>query len=111
MSPEYIMGGELDARADLFSLGGVLYTLASGKSPFDGVNSFAVFTQVCEHHPPPVRELRSDVPAWFDELVMSLLAKSRDDRPATADEVVQRVRRAESAPIQQKTGWKRWLGL
>jgi HD-like signal output (HDOD) protein/predicted Ser/Thr protein kinase len=113
MAPEQVHGLPLDPRADLFSLGSVLYTLAAGECPFDSATTFGVLTKVCEHAPPPLTDKRPDVPAWFGELVARLLAKSRDDRPESAADVARLIRLTRE-PISDKPkagGWKRWLGL
>src|SRR5262249_43419978 len=57
MAPEQALGGPIDHRADLFSLGSVLYALCTGREPFAGSTPLAVLRQVSETPPPPIREL------------------------------------------------------
>ncbi len=75
MSPEQARGEMVDARADLFSLGSVLYLLCTGQPAFRGPNTMAVLRRVCEETPTPIRQVNPQVPAWLDAIVMKLLAK------------------------------------
>lgn len=84
VSPEQARGKDLDPRSDLFSMGVVLYRLSTKKMPFDGEDTLALLTALAVDTPKPMREHNPEVPAEFDELVMKLLAKCPDDRPATA---------------------------
>jgi serine/threonine protein kinase len=88
MSPEQATGQAVDARADLFSLGSVLYLLCTGREPFQGESPLAVLHQVCEANPTPVRELNPTVPEWLAELIERLHAKEPDERLASASEVL-----------------------
>ena len=89
MAPEQAEGKALDERCDLFSLGCVLYELASGERPFVGATSVAVLKAVIQQDPVPLEKRNSNLPPAFSALVMKLLAKKPDDRPATATAVVQ----------------------
>jgi HD-like signal output (HDOD) protein len=80
MAPEQACGQELDSRADLFSLGSVLYTLATGIPPFDAASMVAVMRSVCEETPRPIRELNPKIPKWFTEIVDRLQAKNPGER-------------------------------
>ena len=84
ISPEQARGKDLDSRSDLFSLGVVLYRLSTKKFPFDGPDTLALLTALAVDTPKPIHELNPEAPAAFDELVMKLLAKCPDDRPASA---------------------------
>jgi serine/threonine protein kinase len=98
MAPEQAHDQAVDGRADLFSLGAVLYHLLTGRPPFGGENTLAVLRAVAEDQPPPPRELDPAVPAALSDLVMRLLAKRPDDRPGSAREVVKALRAIEGAP-------------
>jgi eukaryotic-like serine/threonine-protein kinase len=110
MAPEQVRGQTIDPRTDLFSLGSVLYALATGVVPFDARTTYTVLTNVCEHDPPPLRSHRSEVPAWFDQLVMKLLEKGPDDRFASAGDALRVIQQAQQTG-EKKGGWKKWLGL
>ncbi|MCA9169055.1 MAG: protein kinase, partial [Planctomycetales bacterium] len=89
MSPEQALGKPLDHRSDLFSLGSVLYTMATGSPPFQSDEVRTVLTKICDEPSPDVTERQTSVPAWLAELIDWCHAKSPDDRPQTA-EVVER---------------------
>ncbi|MGW8849797.1 protein kinase domain-containing protein [Streptomyces xiamenensis] len=92
MSPEQVEGGTVDARSDLYAFGCVLYALATGRPPFHGASLYQLLRQQMESDPPPPSELRPELPAEWDELIMTLLAKDPDDRPDSASEVAERLR-------------------
>jgi hypothetical protein len=89
MAPEQARGEKVDARADLFSLGCVLYRLCTGEAPFMGETTMAVLLSLATEHPRPVRQLNPDVPAALSDLVMRLLAKDPAGRPASARAVLE----------------------
>jgi ABC-type branched-subunit amino acid transport system substrate-binding protein/predicted Ser/Thr protein kinase len=92
MAPEQTEGADVDARADLFSLGCVLYELIGGKKAFTGSSTMAILKAVAMKDPPPLRQLNEDVPAELEDLVMRLLAKKPEDRPASGREVADLLR-------------------
>src|SRR5439155_12683060 len=67
MAPEQARGDEIDARADLFSLGSVLYEAASGTPPFDGKTPLAVLRRVADETQPPLRRLDPNFPLWLSD--------------------------------------------
>jgi WD40 repeat protein/serine/threonine protein kinase len=87
MSPEQARGDPFDHRSDLFSLGSVLYTLCTGRLPFQADNAVEVLKRVREDQPRPIREINPDVPDWLCGLIGKLHAKEADDRFASAQEV------------------------
>ena len=84
MSPEQVQGRPVDARADLFAAGIVLYQLLTGKRPFDGDSDFAVIQQVVGHNPEAPSSINRDLPVAIDAVVDMALAKSREQRFVTA---------------------------
>jgi CubicO group peptidase (beta-lactamase class C family) len=92
MAPEQGSGGATDHRTDLFSLGCVLYRLATGRPAFKGDDMVATIMAVATEDPPPPRALAPDLPAPLSDLVLRLLAKSPDDRPASAAAVAEALR-------------------
>jgi serine/threonine-protein kinase len=84
MSPEQIEAKPLDHRSDLFSLGIVLYELATGGRPFAGDSSPALMSSILKDHPRPIREQRPEVPADVCRLIERCLEKEPRDRIQTA---------------------------
>jgi serine/threonine protein kinase len=89
MSPEQVRGEAIDARSDLFGLGCVLYALCTGHPPFRSESSFAVLRRITDDAPRPIHEINSNVPAWLEQVIMKLLAKSPDDRFDSAKQVAE----------------------
>jgi len=86
MAPEQVQGLPIDARADLFSAGVVLYQLLTGKRPFDGDSEFAIIHQIISQQPPPPSSINAQLPAALDAVVARALAKDRAQRFTTARE-------------------------
>jgi serine/threonine-protein kinase len=87
MSPEQLLGDELDARADLYATGVVLYECLTGRLPITADTPITLIAKVLEEEPEPPRALHSDIPPALSELVMWALAKDRDKRPRSAAEL------------------------
>jgi hypothetical protein len=87
MAPEQARGAPLDHRADLFSLGSVLYAMCTGQAPFRAPTTLAVLKRLCDDMPPDVRDLNPNIPAWLAEIIDKLHAKRPRDRFRSADEV------------------------
>jgi WD40 repeat protein/tRNA A-37 threonylcarbamoyl transferase component Bud32 len=89
MSPEQARGEAVDHRADLFSLGSVLYTLCTGHRPFRASGTMAVLKRVCEDTPHPIREINPEIPDWLTAIVAKLHAKDPAARFQSAAEVAE----------------------
>ena len=96
MAPEQLDGRDVDARADLFSLGGLVYEMVTGISPFAASSKAAVIAAILDRQPPPVSSFNAHAPATLDRLIMECLEKVRVHRPV-ADEVAQRLRAISSS--------------
>ncbi|MER5542168.1 tetratricopeptide repeat protein [Streptomyces sp. NPDC002589] len=96
MSPEQIGGGEVDQRSDLYSLGCVLYEIATGAPPFDLEDAWAILLGHRDTPPRPPRERRPELPAHLEEIILGLLAKRPEERPCDAGELVHRIRGAHT---------------
>ena len=89
MAPEQAMGEQADPRSDLFSLGAILYEIASGQTPFTGNSALAILKQITDVKHRPLRELDPDVPEWLAETIDHLLAKKPADRFQTATDLAE----------------------
>ena len=87
MAPEQANGDAVDYRADLFSLGSVLYAMCVGHSPFRASTTMGVLKRVCHDPPRPIQELNPDIPDWLCSIILKLLAKQPDERFSTAKQV------------------------
>jgi eukaryotic-like serine/threonine-protein kinase len=84
MSPEQARGEDLDVRTDLFSVGAVIYQMATGRSPFPGSTSAVIFHAILQLEPAAVSQLNPELPAKLQEIVEKLLEKDRDLRYQSA---------------------------
>lgn len=80
--PEQLRGDELDLRADIYSVGATLYTLLTGRAPFDGENAVQVVAAVLDKAPKPVSEFRKDVASGLAEVIARCMSKKREARLA-----------------------------
>ncbi len=97
LSPEQAVGAAADERSDLYSLGCVLVTMVTGRPPFMGEHPMAVLHQHVHDAPPLLRERQPGVSPATEALVGQLLNKRADARPASADEVEERLTRIMAA--------------
>ncbi len=99
MSPEQARGEEVDARSDLFSLGGVLYQIATHRLPFEGETSAVIFDGILNRDPVPSIERNPALPQRLHEIIHTALEKERDLRYQSAADI-----RAELKRLKRGTG-------
>ncbi len=106
MAPEQAQGKNLDPRADLFSLGCVLYRTATGEAPFRGADMISTLMAVATENPAPPVSLNVEMPAELSDLIMQLLAKKPEDRPESAQALAEILERMahETPPRAAKAG-------
>lgn len=110
MSPEQASGGEIDARSDLFSLGAVLYFMATGHPPFRAAGAMAVLHRICREPHRPVWQSNKNVPDELSDVIDRLLEKKPSRRFASADEVRQQLASLLSRAQQVGLGRRRFAG-
>jgi TolB-like protein/cytochrome c-type biogenesis protein CcmH/NrfG len=98
MSPEQVSGLPLDHRTDIFSLGILLYEMATGRRPFQGRSSAELASAILRDAPPALEEARSDLPDGLRRVISRCLEKKPDDRFATARETAAALKPLRSGP-------------
>ena len=93
MSPEQLQGSSVDHRTDIFSLGAVVYEMATGLRPFPGASSIEISSSILRDTPRPVTELRADLPTGLQRILDRCLAKQITERYSSARELQQAVER------------------
>ncbi len=87
LSPEQVLGKRSDGRADIFSLGVIIYEMVAGKTPFDGVDVNSLMFQIVNFTPPPPSAVNTALPQMLDLIIAKALAKSADERYASIAEL------------------------
>jgi Tol biopolymer transport system component len=103
MSPEQLRGETLDARTDIFSLGLVLYEMATGQRAFAGGTSAVVSAAILHEQPRAPRSLRPDLPARLDQAILTALEKDSDTRTQTATELRAELKRLKRELVGTRT--------
>ena len=103
MSPEQFLGREVDGRSDLFAAGIIMFQLLTGTKPFPADDIPSLMHRLLNHTPPPIKQLRPEVPDSVDELVARALARNPTDRHQTAEEFItaleEALQRTNPAPL------------
>ncbi|UQA63975.1 protein kinase [Polyangium aurulentum] len=104
MAPEQARGeASIDARADVFSLGCVLFECLTGKPVFDGQHAAAILTKVLFEETPSAKKARPEVPQALDDLLMRMLSKRPEERPRDGEAAASMLRALGSMPSERPT--------
>jgi len=95
MSPEQVRGEEVDARSDLFSLGVVLYEMATGQKPFAGKNRVLLLNAILNAQPAPISGVNSSLPAALETVIARALEKKREKRYQNAADICSELKRVK----------------
>lgn len=87
MSPEQARGDPVSTQSDLFSLGSVLYAMATGRPPFRAESTYGILRRITDSEPREIRDLNPQIPDWLARIIDKLLAKEPGDRFPSAQEV------------------------
>ncbi|MEZ6150713.1 MAG: serine/threonine-protein kinase [Pirellulaceae bacterium] len=118
MSPEQARGAELDHRTDIYSLGAVLYAMATGRPPVRGASTLDVLRRIAEEQPRSIVEINPTYPLWYQRLVQLLMTAKAAERIQSAEQVAELVRGAlaharapthVALPAALRTPKNRWL--
>jgi predicted Ser/Thr protein kinase/tetratricopeptide (TPR) repeat protein len=97
MSPEQIQGIRVDARADIFSLGVIIYEMLTGKRPFEGDHITTIVYKIMNEEPTNIREMKRDLPEGFEHIIKKALAKDSNKRYQSCKEL--------AADLKDVGGW------
>ena len=110
MSPEQVQGLALDPRSDIFSLGAVLYEMATGQRAFAGTSSISVLSAILEKQPPPITELQPIAPPALDEVITRCLKKDPEQRWQNARDLAiilgSVLAQRQSPTVRPQTHWR-----
>ena len=98
ISPEQAKGSVIDEKADIYSVGVMLYEMLTGKLPFEADNAVSVAIMQMQAKPKPLREINPDIPEGLEQITLRAMEKNPANRYATAEEMLVDIKKLESDP-------------
>lgn len=98
MSPEQASAKPIDCRSDLYSLGAMIYELATGKLPFDGESPVSIAVMQINNEPTPPREINPQIPVGLEQIIMCAMSKKPQERFQSADSMLDYVKSLQKNP-------------
>jgi serine/threonine protein kinase/Tol biopolymer transport system component len=102
MSPEQALGRPVDSRTDLFSLGAVIYEMATGRAPFPGPSTASIRRAILDAEPTPPRQLNREVPPALERVILTALRKDRESRYQSAAELRTAIERLQQHSARRR---------
>lgn len=110
MSPEQARGDSIDTRSDLFSLGSVMYAMATGRPPFRAETVYGILRRVTDETPRPVHEINSEIPMWLSALIAKFQHSSPEERISDSETAAELLQDC-LAHVQQPTAFALPVGV
>jgi serine/threonine-protein kinase len=98
-SPEQVRGGYTDEQSDIYSIGVTIFEMVTGKLPFDGETPVAVALKHIQDEPPVPSSLKPGIPQALDQIILKAMAKSKQERYATMNELINDLENTRSKPV------------
>lgn len=98
MSPEQASGRAIDCRSDLYSLGAMLYELATGRLPFDGESPVSIAVMQINNEPTPPREINPNISVGLEQIILCAMSKKPSDRFQSADAMLDYMKKLQKNP-------------
>jgi serine/threonine-protein kinase len=102
MAPEQLLGEDVDARADIYAIGVVIYECLTGRTPHTADNPMLLISRVLEQRPVPPHELAPDVPKRLSDAVLAALHRDRGQRPKTVGELYEMLVGEEAEALEKR---------